>query len=185
MLDRRENKRGRLQPLQPSPFYISHFTFFILHHASHATRGSHSSQRCRQDRHHHLNDGSPKIFILHDQDPLCPSDISPMEGESRPACRAFCFLGVNTWFWFSLIPVWFLIRHTPNGSLPLYGGGSGRGSFSLHPGRPPTCRHHRCCCHQCSRHHRCSRHLRSQGLPRCPHRWRSHASLPCPCGRSR
>jgi len=171
--------------LQPSPFYILHFTFFILHHASHATRGSHSSQRCRQDRHHHLNDGSPKLFVLHDQDPLCPSDISPMKGESRPACRAFCFLGVNTWFWFSLIPVWFLIRHTPNGSLPLYGGGSGRGSFSLHPGRPPTCRHHRCCCHQCSRHHRCSRHLRSQGLPRCPHRWRSHASLPCPCGRSR
>ena len=44
---------------------LLHFTFSFSQHAFHATRGSHSSQRCRQDGHHHLNDGSPKIFVFH------------------------------------------------------------------------------------------------------------------------
>ena len=110
-------KRGRLQPSATFSFSFSCgllSTFAqrvgwstvncqLSTDQLHAARSSQSSQRCREDGHHHLDDVPPEILVLHDDKQTLSvlRTSPPVDGESRPVCRAFCFK-VNTWFEFSL-----------------------------------------------------------------------------------
>ena len=88
---------------RPSPSYISHFTFFFSQHALHAARSSQSSQCCREDGHHHLDDVPPEILVLHND----KQTLSVLRTSPPWRGRAVRFVGhfvlkVNTWFEFSL-----------------------------------------------------------------------------------
>ena len=69
----------------------------------HAARSSQSSQCCREDGHHHLDDVPPEILVLHND----KQTLSVLRTSPPWRGRAVRFVGhfvlkVNTWFGFSL-----------------------------------------------------------------------------------